>query len=131
MSRENVELYYRGIDAYNRRDLDAFLALMGDEVEAVSRLVAMEGDYHGHAGIRRWWDNLFEVLPDVAIEVIEVRDHGDLTVAAIRLRGHGVGSNTPFEEAVWQLAEWRHGKCVWWQVFPTEAEALEAVGLRE
>ena len=42
MSQENVELTYRAIDAFNRRDLDAYLALMDDDVEAVSRLGAIE-----------------------------------------------------------------------------------------
>jgi ketosteroid isomerase-like protein len=63
MSQENVELAHRAYDAVNRRDLDGFLALMDDEVKAVSFLVAMEGEYQGHAGIRRWWQNLLDVFP--------------------------------------------------------------------
>ena len=43
MSKENVELAYRAYDAFNRRDWDAFLALVDDQVEVESRLVAMEG----------------------------------------------------------------------------------------
>ena len=35
MSQENVKLVCRAIDAFNRRDLDALLALADDEVEAV------------------------------------------------------------------------------------------------
>ena len=42
MSEDNVELARRAIDAVNRRDLDDFLALMDDDVEAVSRIVALE-----------------------------------------------------------------------------------------
>jgi len=131
MSQDNVELHHRALDAYNRRDLDAVLALMDEDVEAVSRLVAIEGGHHGHAGVRRWWENLFDVLPDITVGVIEVRDFGNLTLAALRLGGHSAGSETPFEEAVWQLAEWRDGKSVWWQVFLTEAKALDAAGLRQ
>ena len=52
MSLENVELTYRAFDAFNRRDFDALLALMDDDVESVSRLVPMEGRYHGHEGMR-------------------------------------------------------------------------------
>jgi hypothetical protein len=104
---------------------------MDEDVEAVSRLVAMEGGYHGHAGIRRWWENLLDVFPDYTIEVVEVRDLGDLLIAELRLRGHGAGSDTPFEETLWQVVQWRDQKVVWWQAFPTEAEALEAVGRRE
>jgi ketosteroid isomerase-like protein len=131
MSQENVELYHRAIDAYNRRDLDGFLALMDDDVEAVSRLAAIEGGYHGHAGTRRWWENLFEILPDITVEVIEVRDRGDQTLATIRLRGHGADSKAPFDERAWQLGRWREGKCIWWQILATESEALEAAGLSE
>ena len=29
MSQENVELFCRAVDAFNRRDLDAYLALTG------------------------------------------------------------------------------------------------------
>jgi len=126
-----VALYHQVFDAFNRRDLGAYLELMDADVEAVPLRVAMVGDYHGHAGIRRWWENLLDVFPDFAVEVVEVRDLGDLTLAALRFGGHGAGSATPFEQAVWQLGEWREGKVVWWRAYGTEAEALEAAGVRE
>ena len=50
MSQTNVDLVLKSYDAFNRRDWDAFVALMDDEVEIESRLVAMEGGYHGHEG---------------------------------------------------------------------------------
>jgi ketosteroid isomerase-like protein len=131
MSRENVDLYHRVVDAYNRRDLDAVVALMDENVEAVPRLASIEGGYHGHDGIRRYWENLFEALPDISFEIIAVRDLGHLTLAVLRLHGHGADSDTPFEERMWQPAEWRNGRCVWWKTCRTEADALEAVGLRE
>ena len=131
MSRENVDRALRSYDAFNRRDLDAFLALMDDEVELESRLVAMEGGYHGHEGARRWWKDFLDVLPDYTLEVEEVRDLGDSTVALLRGRGYGAGSAAPVVETVWMSARWRDGKCVWWRNFFTEAEALEAGGLRE
>jgi ketosteroid isomerase-like protein len=131
MSQENVELAWRIPDAMNRRDLDAFLALMDDDVEGVSRIVAVEGGLHGHEGMRRWWENWFSAFPDYAIEVVETRDLGDLVLASLRARGHGAGSDLPFEDLVWHMSRWRNGKVVWWKVFATEAEALEAAGLRE
>ena len=60
MSQENVELYRRATQAFNDRELDAFLALMDADVEAVPRIGAVEGDYHGHDGMRRWWESLLE-----------------------------------------------------------------------
>jgi ketosteroid isomerase-like protein len=131
MSRENVELSRQASDAVNRRDLATLLALMDDDVETVSLLVAVEGSYHGRDGVRRWWTNLLDAFPDYAAEVLEVRDLGDLTVAALSIRGHGAGSDTPVELMVWVAARWRRGKCIWWRAFETQAEALEAVGLSE
>jgi ketosteroid isomerase-like protein len=65
MSQGNVELFGRSVDAFNRRDLDALLALMDDDVELVPRIGAMEGEssYRGHNGVRRWWDNVLDVFP--------------------------------------------------------------------
>jgi ketosteroid isomerase-like protein len=132
MSLENVELARRVYDAINRRDLDAFLALMDEDVKAHSRLAAMEGGvYRGHEGSRRWWHDLLEMIPDYTIEVEELRDLGDVTLARFRARGHGAASNAPVVDAQWQPVRWRDGKCVWWSVCSTEAEALDAAGLRE
>jgi hypothetical protein len=131
MTQENVDLAYRAIDSMNRRDLGAFLAMMDEEVEAVSRIVAVEGGLHGHDGIRRWWENWFNVFPDYEIEVVDVRDLGDVIVAALRALGHGAGSDLPLEDTTWLASRWLRGKCVWWRVCGSAHEALEAAGLRE
>jgi ketosteroid isomerase-like protein len=131
MSQENVEFYSRGLDAINRRDLDAYLALMDDEVEAVPRMVGVEGGYHGHEGIRRWWGDLFDVFPDFAIEIVEMHAQDNLAVAELNLRGRGAGGAAPMDETVWSVARFRRGRCIWWEAFQTRAEAIEAVGLRE
>jgi ketosteroid isomerase-like protein len=122
--RDNVELANRAYEAVNRRDLDAFLGLMDHDVEL---LAAMEGTYHGHDGIRRWWNNLHDAIPDFVIEVGEARNLGEVTVTALRFRGRGAESDTPFEQLRWNAARWRRGKCIWWRTLSTEREALDAV----
>ena len=131
MSQENVELAQRAADAFNRRDIEAFLSLMDDDVEIVSRIVAIEGGLYGHEGARRWWQNWLDVWPDYQLEILEVRDLGDVTVTALRALAHGAGSQAPFKDTAWQLGRWRSGKCVFWQVFTSREEALEAAGLWE
>ena len=131
MSEENVELAYRVIDAMNRRDLAAVLSLMDEDVEAVPRMVAVEGGLHGHDGIRRWWVNWFDAFPDYKIEVVDIRDHGTLIIGALRGVGHGAGSDLPLEDTPWIASRWRREKCVWWGIFNTAHEALEAAGLPE
>ena len=131
MSQENVELYYEVVDALNRRDLDAVLALMDHDVKAVPRFAVIEGGFRGHEGMRRWWANLLDAFPDFTVEVVEVRELEDATVAALRTRGRGASSDAPIETAIWQAAGWRGGKCIWWRMFDSQDEALEAVGLSE
>jgi ketosteroid isomerase-like protein len=133
MSQENVELAHRVHDAFNRRDLDAFLALMDPEVELTTRFMELEGDpyYRGHDGVRDWWRTLLGIFPDFSTEVLEVRDLGDSLIVAVRVRGHGAEGGTPFEQVLWQACKVRHGKTTWWRNFASEAEALEAAGLRE
>jgi ketosteroid isomerase-like protein len=128
MSRENVELTYHVFDLFNRRDSAAFVGLMEADVEASPRLAAVEGGYHGHDGIRRWWNSLLDTIPDFTAEAIEVRELGDLTLTKLHTSGHGADSGSPLEETVWVAIEWRDKKVVWWAVFGTEAEALQAVG---
>jgi ketosteroid isomerase-like protein len=125
-----VDLTHRGFDAFNRRDLDAFLALLDDDVEAAPALASIEGNYHGHAGIRRWWESLFEGLPDFSIEAVEVRDIDDLTLAVLRNHAHGAASGTLIEQRLWLVSEWRNGKVIWLQTFRSEAEAVKAVCLK-
>jgi ketosteroid isomerase-like protein len=132
MSRENLELARRAIDAVNRQDLEALLALTDPEVVAVPRTLGVEGGtYHGHDGVRTWWEGIFSAFPDFSVEAISLRGIGETTLANLRVRGHGEGSGAPFEDVIWQVARARNGRVVWWQTFGSESEALEAVGLSE
>ena len=54
-----------------------------------------------------------------------------MTVGVVRLRGHGAGTDFPWDWTVWQTGRWRQGKCVWFGSFETKGEALAAVGLTE
>jgi ketosteroid isomerase-like protein len=133
MSQEDVERHRRAFDAFNQRDLDAFLALADREAELTPLTVGVEGirSYRGHDGVRVWWDDLLAVFPDFHAEVEKIRDLGDVTVARARLRGRGVESDASFEREIWQIVEWRSGRVVRWRTFLSEAEAIEAAGSRD
>jgi ketosteroid isomerase-like protein len=133
MSEENVEMTRRALDAFNGGDLDSYLALMDGDVEAIPWIVGSLGEttVHGHEGIRRWWRDLFDVIPDLTVEVLEVWDLGEVTLVRSRYDGHGATSETPFVTTNWLCLRWRERKCVWWASKPTEAKALEAAGLSE
>jgi ketosteroid isomerase-like protein len=126
MPQENGELYRRAAQAYNDDDLDAFLALMDPDVDAIPRVAPMEGGYRGHDGMRRFWGNLHDTFPDFHTVVVEVRELGHLTLAELRNRGRGVGSDIPVEQRSWHVAKWRDQRIIRWRAYGTAAEALEA-----
>ncbi len=126
-----LERYRYAYDLFNRRDWDGFVALMDEEIEVESRLAAMEGVYNGHDGLRRWWDDVCETIPDYRIEVVEVRNLGGAAIAHLRGTGSGGTSAVPVDDPFWHAVRWgRDGKCLWWRNCTTEAEAIEALGER-
>ena len=132
MPGENVQLACRVYDAVNRRDPDSFLALMDEQIAFIPALAAVEGGYHGHDGVRRWWDELLAMVPDYTVGVEEVRElRSDLTLAELRIRGHGAGSRAPIDQKLSQIIQWWGPKAVRLESILSETEALEAVGLRE
>ena len=133
MSEENVERIYRVYDAMNRGDLEAIVALTHPDVEAIPRLLGVEGGdtYRGHDGIREWWKSISSAFPDFNATVLEVRAVADATVSNVRFQGRGAESGVPFEDRIWQVARWRDGRVVWVKSYLKRAEALEAAGLSE
>ena len=117
MSGENVKLYRQGIDAFNRRDLDAFLALAHPDVVGISRVLAVEDAPLGATTAPASGGATFGVFPDFKIEVVSVRDAGQLVVSGVRNRAHDAGAAVPLEEFVWQVSEWRDGQVVRWQMY--------------
>ena len=96
MSQENVEAFKRGVDADNRRDLEAMLEDFDPEVEWHSALLMSLGGeatvYRGHEGIRKLYRDLDEVLDKFHWEYAEIRDLGDRVVGIGRFRTRGKGA---------------------------------------
>jgi ketosteroid isomerase-like protein len=133
MSQENVEMVRRAYQALTDHDLHTFLELMHPEVTATSRILEVEGAvYEGRDGMRRLIEGIWSVFPDWRSEVLEAREvHDDLVLATVRSVGRGVDSGIEVDMTAWQSLTFRDGKLISAQPYETEADALEAVGLRE
>src|ERR1700730_9802441 len=133
MSQQNVALLHRGIDAVKPTRSRCLPGADGSRrgVHPYERAVEGLGPYRGHDGVRTWWEESFAALPDLSADLYEVRDLGEITFARGCLRGTGAGSGASFERTLWMAIEWRDKQEVWWHAFESEAEALEAVGLRD
>jgi ketosteroid isomerase-like protein len=105
---------------------------MTEDVEGVSRVMAVEGvTFRGHDGMRRFIDEMHSVFPDFQSEVVGAVEGDDAVVAELRFRGTAAQSGLATEGRTWQALILRDGKICSWCAYETEAEALEAVGLRE
>jgi hypothetical protein len=134
MSQENVELAYRAFDAFARHDLDVFVAFhdriaRSSHCSPLSVATITDTTACGSGG------RTSLAFPDFSFRVDQVRELGDRTLGAARISAHGahgMDSAAPMIEQVsWILAEWLDERVVWWCTCRSEAEALEAAGLRE
>lgn len=67
------------VDAFNRRDADALVALADPEIEfSPTSLVGARHTYHGHDGLRRWVRELKQALIEHQVRVREVRVLDDI-----------------------------------------------------
>jgi hypothetical protein len=59
------EVVLRAVSAFMARDLDGLLALADPQIVLRSLLTEPERPlYHGHEGVREWFDAVFGVFPD-------------------------------------------------------------------
>jgi ketosteroid isomerase-like protein len=136
MSEENVELVREATDAVNRRDFDAFVALLSRDVvwesRNTSRFPGFRDVYRGRAEVREWIALAFELIEDVHTEIEEITDLGDdrLLIAFVRT-GHGMGSGVPVELRDWWVVWFAGGLITRRQAFWARDEALEAAGFSE
>jgi ketosteroid isomerase-like protein len=135
MSRENVEMARRCIDALNRRDLDDYLACCTNNVELVPATVAVEGAYAGPSGIRRFFADVQDTAPDFLLEVERLEAVGpDRVLAFERGTASGRTSGITFlEEGIpfGTVYDFAQGKVKRIRVFADRQVALEAAGLSE
>jgi ketosteroid isomerase-like protein len=94
-------------DASNRRDVDAFAALWHPNGEwHPFHTARVEGDpgYHGHNGIRAWFEDLGEMFAETRVELDDVRDIRGRLVGLGQITARGAGSEAEISnEVAWVL----------------------------
>jgi ketosteroid isomerase-like protein len=134
MSEENVENLLQAVEAFNRKDADAFVALASPEVEWEDAMFwsGVARTYRGRDELREWFNEVEEAWESIHVEVEEITEAGDdRAFAELFLTGRGAGSGVETELRVWQVNWFVDGKTARRRVFLERAEALEAAGLSE
>jgi|SRR5829696_2134906 len=133
MSQENVEITRQTLDAFNRGDKGAWLAMFDPDAEMVPA-----PEWPENAPIRgaeAIWDFYVEVTgawEEGLSEFGEVINAGaDKVVANNRRDAHGRTSGAGVEFSYWTVGTYQNGKVVRIEWFADRAKALEAAKLRE
>ena len=133
MSGENVEAFKRGVDAYNRRDVEALVEELHPRIEWRPLLPVLLGGeaavYRGHKGARRGIQELEEAFTELRAEPVEFRDLGERVVAIGHLHGRGKESGVVTESPIVWLVDFEDGKVVRIREYLDPDEALEAAGI--
>jgi ketosteroid isomerase-like protein len=131
MSQRNVDLFLEASDAFNRRDLERWLALYDPDVAFDPQLTALEGSFDGHDGLRRFFAEIGERFDDFQLEYADVRDLGDRVLALGKVRGRGKGSGVEIEGQVAFVVSFRDEKIIRFRDHGDHREGLRAVGMSE
>ena len=131
MLLKNGELLRRWIDAYNARDVDAFISYCHPEIELHSAFAAVGGAvYHGHDGMREFFRDFEEVWGDqVHGEPEAYFDLGESTLCFYVLRGRGRGSGAEVAMPSALVARYRADLLVYVKAYAHREDALAELGV--
>ena len=134
MSQENVEVVWRQVEAFNRRDVDAIVALVSPDVAWKDSVFFSEPAriYKGRAAFREWLDRVLEPWESFHARVEEITEApGDRVFVGGCLTTRGKGSGVETQIRGWFVFWIANGKISRREIFRDRDEALEAAGLSE
>ena len=132
MSEADVESVKRGVEAYNRGDVEGVLEGADPEVIAVPVRSLLEGgEYSGHDGLRKFLADMEEDWESREVELTDVRDLGDRVLVLGNFHAVGKASGSEVRQPVAWVCEMRNAKLLRLNAFSDQEAALAEVGLSE
>lgn len=135
MSQVSVELVRKGWHAFERGDMEAFLAtcdpaIAWDQTHYVSGEFAAV--YHGHDGIRQFLGEWLAPFDGYYARAEEFIDAGEAVLVRVRQGGRGKHSGATVEAPpYWVVSRLRDALVVRIEFYRDKREALEAAGLEQ
>ena len=92
MAEDRIEVVREALDAIGRRDLQAILERVDEEIVLHPLLSVWPRTYEGHAGIRQWWEDVDELWESFRLDAEDFREEEDGSlVVRVRWRGRARG----------------------------------------
>jgi ketosteroid isomerase-like protein len=133
VSRENVQLVRGAWEAWERDDMEALFAfydpaIVWDQTGYGGSL--LDSVYHGHDGVRQFLREWLASFESYYAHAEEFVDAGEAVVVRVRQGGRGKSSGADVEmPPYWQVYRLRDGLAVRIEVYGSQGQAFEAVGL--
>jgi ketosteroid isomerase-like protein len=132
VSRHNVDLTRRLLEAVNQRDIEAGAALCDLQIELDSAVSEVGGIYRGHDGLRRYFQDLEDAWGDeVRREPEAYFDLGEHTLMLYVVHTRGRQSGVELAQPAAVAAKWRDGLCVHVKNYAHKEDALSDLGVSE
>ncbi len=128
MSEEDVDILRRGFEqllATGEPDWDA----TAEDVEIYDHDIPDRGEYRGHAGVRRWFEDWGAAWADWSFQPSEFIDAGDRVVVVGRMTATGRDSGVKVDREDAMVYTMRDGKTARIDYYNNRDQALEAAGL--
>jgi ketosteroid isomerase-like protein len=133
MSEQNIEVLRRAVQAYNARDVEAFVTHFHPNVELHSAFSAVGGaDYYGHEGLRKFFRDFDETWgEEIRVEPEAYYDLGEQTLSCYTLHGRGLHSGVEVEMPSALVADWRDDLIVRLKAYAHREDAFADLGVAE
>ena len=132
MSQGNMEVVTRIYTGWEQGDFAVGVSLFDRNVTLViDPEIPDAGVYIGEEGVRTYMTRFLDAWDSLTIAAESFTDVGDTVLVKVQQTGIGSGSGAPVNASYFQLWTFRGGKVVRLETVQDEAEALEAVGLRD
>ena len=130
MSRERVEVIERGIDAFNRRDVDLVAELTTPDFAWFPALpAAVEADgYRGREGMETYFADVEATWEELRIFIDELRDLGDGVLLLGRTEGRGRASGVEVNAPIGIAYDFRGHKVSRCRAFLNHADGPQRSG---
>lgn len=130
MRSERENLARKTIEAFDNRDLDTVLSAVDENIVWIPLRSAIEGPYHGHEGMRKWWADTAANWEIFRIQMDEYRDVGeDRFIARGVIHAEGKGGGVPLDIPTSWSGTWSGLRITEAQFYFDQDAAPRAVGL--
>jgi ketosteroid isomerase-like protein len=112
-------------------DIDELLAFFDPEVVIEMVDTPDPETYHGHDGVRSWFNEFFGPWAAIHVEAEDIKVSGQWTVALLHTSLRGEASGVELELSTAAFHQFRGGRIVRDRVYLDRDEGLEAFALKE